>query len=403
MGILIAGFFVLIACVPSMVGSAPALDEATSELGLDRVFISERCGDPAQLSDALHIYHWSDYIDERIITLFEEECSVDVTMDLYASNEEAIAKIQAGNSGYDLLVPSDYAVKILIDERLIQKLKMDIIPNVTNLDPASTGMYYDPENAYSLPYAWSTTGVAYNVGTFPDVPTSFAALLSCGYSENQGFAYPNSQGVDAGFRTEQSINVEKGCEHSGFVSMLDEQRETIGMALQYLGHGLNSTDPAHHAQALELLQAQKDCISGYDSENVIQTLAAEEVVVASTWSFAAALAYLENEDIRYFIPEEGGIIWQDNMVIPSDAPHPYTAHIFINYLLDPEIGAMLNEWTFSFTPNAASAPLLSEDYVTTMETVGLMVDDEIRERLEWVLIGEGAELFADTWESLKAR
>jgi len=306
--------------------------------------------------------------------MFEEECGVDVTMDLYTSNEEAIAKIQAGNSGYDMLIPTDYAAKILIDEGLVQELNMDAIPNAANVNPDNMGMYYDPENAYSLPYAWSTTGIAYNSANFSEAPTSYAALM----------------------------DLDTVCENSGFVSMLDDQRESVGMALQYLGHGLNSTDEAHHAEALELLRAQKECISGYNSENFIQTLAAEEVVMAGSWGFAAALSYLDNENIRYFIPEEGGIIWQDNMVVTADAPHPYTAHVFINYLLDPEIGAMLTEWTFGFTPNSAVEPLLSDDYYNTMETVGLMVDGETRERLEWVMRGEGAEVFADTWTSLKA-
>ncbi|MEM7535358.1 MAG: spermidine/putrescine ABC transporter substrate-binding protein [Chloroflexota bacterium] len=369
---------VLVACAAPAPEAAPAAEEAASSEDSSEMAEaaepSERCGDPEQLDDTLNFYNWADYIDENIITMFEEECGVEVNLDLYTSNEEAIAKIQAGNSGYDLSIPTDYAAKILIDEGLVQALNMDAIPNAANLDPASMGMYYDPENTYSLPYAWSTTGIAYNTTYFDEAPTSYASLF----------------------------DLEQVCANSGFVSMLNDERETVGMALQSLGHSANETDPAAHDEALALLQAQKDCIAGYNSENFIQTLAAEEVVMAGSWGFAAALSYLDNENIRYFIPEEGGIIWQDNMVIPTDAPHPYTAHVFINYLLDPEIGAMLTEWTFGFTPNTAVVPLLSDDYYTTMETVGLLVDDETRERLEWVLRGEGAEIFSETWTTLKA-
>ena len=368
------GLLVLAACAaPVAPASAPEGSTSTEEMAASGE-MSARCGDPEKLDDTLNFYNWADYIDENIITMFEEECGVDVNLDLYTSNEEAIAKIQAGNSGYDLMIPTDYAAKILIDQGLVQELDMDAIPNAANLDPANLGMYYDPENAYSLPYAWSTTGIAYNVNSFPEAPTSYAVLF----------------------------DLDQLCENSGFVSMLDDQRETIGMALQYLGYSANETDPAAQAEALELLQAQKECIAGYNSENFIQTLAAEEVVMAGSWGFAAALAYLDNENIRYFIPEEGGIIWQDNMVVPADAPHPYTAHVFINYLLDPEIGALLTEWTFGFTPNKEVVPFLSEDYYNTMETVGLLVDDETRERLEWVLRGEGAEVFSETWTTLKA-
>ena len=334
-----------------------------------------RCGDPEKLDDTLNFYNWADYIDENIITMFEEECGVDVTMDLYTSNEEAIAKIQAGNSGYDVSIPTDYAVKILIDEGLLQPLDKSLIPNAKNLKPENLAQYYDPDNTYSLPYQWSTTGIAYNASFFPDPPTSYAAIF----------------------------DKEQVCEHSGFVSMLDDPRETPGMALQYLGYSINETDPKAHEEVVALLREQKECISGYNSENFIQTLAAEEVVMAGSWGFAAALAYFENENIRYYLPEEGAMIWQDNMVIPADAPHPYTAHVFINYLLEPDIGTMLTEWTVGFTPNSAVEPLLSDDYKDTLETVGLTVDEEALARLEWMRRGEGAEIFADTWTAIKAQ
>jgi spermidine/putrescine transport system substrate-binding protein len=355
---------------------APAeeVEEAEEEEAAAEVVVSDRCGDPEQLSDTLNFYNWADYIDEGILTMFEEECGVKVVMDLYTSNEEAVAKITAGNSGYDLSIPTDYAVKIMSDAGALQPLDYDLIPNSAKIDPEAMGMYYDPDNTYSLPYQWSTTGIAYNVNYFPEPPTSYDVLF----------------------------DMDILCENKGFVSMLDDPRETPSMALQYLGYSVNETDPAVHEEVLALLREQKECIAGYNSENFIQTLAAEEVVMAGSWGFAAALAYFENENIRYFIPEEGGIIWQDNMVVPVDAPHPYTAHVFINYLLEPDIGALLTEWTLGVTPNLEVVPLLSDDYYDTFETVGLIVDDATRERLEWQERGEGAEIFADTWTSVKA-
>jgi spermidine/putrescine transport system substrate-binding protein len=335
-----------------------------------------RCGDPSQLSDTLNFFNWADYIDEDIITQFEEECGVDVVMDLYTSNEEAIAKIMAGGSGYDVSIPTDYAVKVMSDGGALQPLNLEWIPNHVNLDPNSLGMYYDPDNTYSLPYQWSTTGLAYNAKFFPEAPTSYDVVF----------------------------DTDKLCEHRGFVSMLDDPRETISMALLYLGYDVNNTDPEVHQQVLDLLRAQKDCIAGYDSENFIRTLAAEEVHLAGSWGFAAALAYLDNDNIRYFIPEEGGVIWQDNMVIPADAPHPYTAHVWINYLLEPDIGAKLTDWTFGFTPNLASAPLLSQEYYDVMNSVGALVDEGTRSRLQWQQRDmEGAEIFADTWTAVKAQ
>jgi len=177
--------------------------EAAAEETMAEEAMMGRCGDPEKLDDTLNFYNWADYIDENIIAMFEEECGVDVTMDLYTSNEEAIAKIQAGNSGYDVSIPTDYAAKIMIDEGLLQPLDKSLIPNAKNLKPENLGQYYDPDNTYSLPYQWSTTGIAYNASFFPDPPTSYAVIF----------------------------DKEQVCENSGFVSMLDDPRETVGMAM----------------------------------------------------------------------------------------------------------------------------------------------------------------------------
>jgi len=337
---------------------------------------SDRCGDRSQLSDQLNFYNWADYMDEAILEQFEEECGVKVIQDIYTSNEEAIAKIQAGNSGYDVSIPTDYAAEIMIQEGLLDELNMEWIPNAENLDPESLGWYYDPENKYSLPYQWSTTGLAYNVTAFPDGP-------------------PDSWSVI--FEPDELCSNFKG-----MASMLDDQNEAVAAALGYLGYSWNEMSPEAHEEAKDLLLAQKECLAGYNSENFIQTLAAEEVMLAEAWGFAAAIARLENENVAYTIPKEGGFIWQDNMVVPKDAPHKYTAHVFINYLLEPDIGAQLTEWTFGFTPNKAAEELLSDDYYTLMEEGGILVDDEARERLEYSLHVE-SELRSDVWTAVKSQ
>lgn len=337
--------------------------------------VSDRCGDRSELSDQLNFFNWADYIDEDILTQFEEECGVHVTMDVYTSNEEAIAKIQAGNSGYDLVIPTDYALGIMADQGLLMELNMDDIPNAKNIDPQTMGMYYDPENKYSLPYQWSTTGLAYNATAFPDGPPDSWAVM---------------------FEPEQL------CEHKGFVYMLDDPRESTAMAFIYLGYSPNETDPEAHERVRDLMIAQKDCLAGYNSEDFWQALAAEEVVMVEAWGFAAALARAENENIYYVIPKEGGDIWQDNFAIPADAPHPYTAHVFINYMLEPDIGAQLTEWTYGFTPNLAAAELLSDEYYELMREGGLLPDDETLKRLHWLTRGEGFEIFDDTWTAIKA-
>lgn len=333
------------------------------------------CGDKAQLASELHFFNWSDYFDPAIADQFEALCGVKVTEDYFSSNEDMIAKIQAGNSGYDLIVPSDYAVDILIRRGLLHELNRDNIPNIANLNPEQMGLYYDPSNTYSLPYQYGVTGIAYNTAYYDAPPDSWAALLE----------------------------PDQVCQHKGFALMLDDEREAIGATLKYLGYSYNDTDPAHQAEALAKLQAQKDCLAGYNSDNYIQMLVSEEVVIAHTWTGGAALARSENENVAFVVPKEGGAIWQDNLAIPIDAPNSYTAEIFINYLLTPEVGAQLSNYIYYFTPNKAAEPLLDEEYFQILESGGMLIDETTRQRLEWIERNDQTVIFSDTWTAVKAK
>lgn len=376
----LVGLLVVAALSAGCGGAAPAQEQAAApvEAGQadEETAMSERCGDPGKLAEQLNFFNWADYMDEEILTQFEAECGVKVVQDIFSSNEDMIAKIQAGNSGYDLVIPSDYAVEILIKANLLAELDRSNIPNLANINPDNLGMYYDPENKYSLPYQWGTTGIAYNTTAFPDGPPDSWAVL---------------------------FEPELLCQHSGFASMLDDERETIGAALKYLGYSYNDTDPAHHEEAKTLLQAQKECLAGYNSDNFNQTLAGEEVLVAHAWSGGTALARSENENVAFVIPKEGGAIWQDNMAIPIDAPNKYTAEVFINYLLDSEIGAQLTNYTYYFTPNKAAEPLLDESYFQLLQDGNMLVDEETLKRLEWIKRDDKSIIFSDTWTAVKAQ
>ena len=289
-----------------------------------------------------------------------------VTMDTHLANEAAIAKVAAGNSGYSLVILTDYGVKILISQGLLAELDVSEIPNAANLDPAQMDTHYDPGDVYSLPYQYSTTGFAYDATAFDTPPTSWSVIFDenplCGQS-----------------------------------SLLADEREAVGAALAYLGYGFNATDPAAHDEALDLILEARDCVAGFDSANYIGNLASGELLAAQSWGFAAGIAYLDNPNIRYIIPDEGGIIWQDAMVVPADAPDPYTAHVLINYMLEPDIGALITEFTIGYTPNVAVRPLLSDGYYEVINGAGLELTDEIRKRLTWAEREEAHAIFAETW------
>lgn len=335
--------------------------------------------DRERLSSELYFYNWSDYIDPAILEQFEAEYGVTVIYDTYDSNEDMIAKVRAGNSGYDIVVPSDYAVQIVAVEDLALPIDKALLPNLTHADPGYLGIYFDPENTYSVPYMVGLTGIAYNAASFPDGVDSWAALFDAAQ-------LPAIQGK---------------------FSMLEDERETPGAALKFLGQSLNSTDPAMLQQAQDLLIAQKPFLSAYNSADVNRKLASGEYVIAHAWSGTAMQArnglgeeFSGNPDINFVIPKEGGTIWMDNLVILKDSPNAYTAHVFINFLMQPEIAAQNAEYIGYITPVKDAVPLLSQE-VRDLYAAGFAPDEAMLERLEWIERSEETVAFTDLWTAVK--
>ncbi len=361
-------------------GDAPAAQETTATTTADETTATAAggtwdCGDTSKLGDSLHIFSWADYIpeedDNNILADFEEACGVKVTLDTYPSNEDMAAKIRAGNSGYDIIVPSDYMIDILKTENRLLKLDQSVLTNLKNLDPNQRGLYYDPNNEYSVPYQYGMTGIAYDTTKVSPAPDSWASL----FDTTQLSAYENR------------------------ASMLDDEREGVGAALRYLGFSYNSTNPDELAKAQAVLEAEKPLLAGYDSENVQNTLSSGEVVIAQAWNGQASLAKAENPNIAWILPKEGGAIWQDNLAIPSDAPQPYTAHVFINNMLDASIGARITDYTGFLTPNAASLALLSDE----TRALQFTPSDDMRKRLEWIERKGDSALYGDVWTAVKGQ
>ncbi len=337
--------------------------------------------DPTQLSDELFLYIWSDYINPEILEQFETEYGVRVNVDLYDSNESMIPKIRAGNSGYDIVVPSDYAVQSMIMDGLLAPLDKTLLPNIKHMNPDLMDLYFDPGNVYSVPYFWGTTGIAYNQKFFDEPPTSWSAIFDPAELEK----------IDGRF------------------TMLEDPREVPGAALIYQGKSVNSTDAEALATAEKLLIAQKPFVASYDSSNVNLKLATEEIILAHSWSGMAGQAMYGiedkpgNPDVRFLIPEEGGVIWMDNLAIVADSPNKYTAHVLINYLMRPDVAARNTDWVLYLTPNAAAHDLLAEETLALYEA-GLEPDKETMQRLQWIERGEQSDaLFSDLWTRVTAQ
>jgi len=290
-------------------------------------------GAPGDLPDeekVLNLFIWTEYMPQDILSDFEAEYGVRVVMDTYSSNEELLAKLQAGGAGqYDVIVPSDYTIEVMIRQDLLQPLDHDRLPNLRYLAEEQRGLNYDPGNEYSVPYMWGTVGIAYNKAYVDPAPTSWADVWRP--------------------------------EYAGRIVLVDDSRVVPGMALQLLGYSMNDTDPAHLEEARQKLIELAPRIKAYDSDSPKSLLISEEVWLGVVWSAEAVLSAQEHPEIAYVLPAEGGNLWTDNLAIPRNAPHPGWAHVFIDYLYRPEVAARLAQAFPYGTPNAEAYNLLPEE------------------------------------------
>lgn len=305
----------------------------------------------------LDLYNWSEYIDPELIAAFESEHGVDVVESFYESNEAMLAQIQSGVT-YDVVVPSDYMVGIMITEGILTPLDKDAIPNLENLAERFQSPPYDPELEYSVAYQYGTTGLGVNTAAVgADFPRSWALLFDPAVTS----AFP------------------------GGVSVLNDPREAMGAALKYLGYSLNSTSTDELQEAVEVIAAAREHIATFDSDQYDESLVNGEVAVSHGYSgnMIVAIGEAENaDDFEYVLPEEGTTLWIDNLVVPAGAESPCTAHAFIDFLLDPENGAALTNWNYYGSPNAAAieAGLVDQEvvdfYADTDEAANLEVIED---------------------------
>jgi spermidine/putrescine transport system permease protein len=268
----------------------------------------------------LNIYIWSNYISPRLVRGFERKFHCRVNYDLYDSNEALLTKLQAGNVSYDVVVPSDYMVEILIRQGLLAKLDKSRLPNAwANVDPRFLDLPFDPHNDYSVPHAWGTTGLAYRADLVKENVQSWEAVFDPRFA--------------------------------GHILLLDDTREVFGMALKKLGYSLNSKNPEEIRKARDLLLRQKPLVKGYNSSNFEQDLAAGDAWIAQAYNGNMTFVMRDEPRIRYLIPKEGCTISVDCACIPRSAPHKDLAMEFINYFHRPEVAAMFVDDSGFNTPN----------------------------------------------------
>ncbi len=285
------------------------------------------------------IYNWSDYIDPGILKTFTEKTGIKVIYDVYDSNDILETKLLAGNTGYDLVVPSSYFLARQIQAGIFKELDWSKIPNRKNLDPKlmKRVAQFDPGNKHAFIYMWGTTGFAFNVDKIkermPDAPVNSWRMLF-------------DPAVVSKF---------KDCG----VYMLDAADEAIPAALNFLGLDPNSTKPEDLDKAKELLLKIRPNIAKFNSSEGINALANGDICLAQIYSGDAGIAKSRAEEAKngvkivYTIPKEGTQLWFDMMAMPKDAPDPEAGYAFMNYLLQPEVIAKCSD--FVTYPNAVPA------------------------------------------------
>jgi putrescine transport system substrate-binding protein len=312
--------------------------------------VTSASGAPMDAEKVVNVYNWSDYIDPSVVADFQKEYGIKVNYDVFDSNEVLETKLLTGHTNYDVAAPSGPFLARQIQAGVFQKLNKALLPNLKYLDPevAKQEAEYDPGNAYAVTYMWITSGPGYNVEKIkqrmPDAPVDSWRML---YDPAVV-----SKFADCG------------------VSLLDAPTEVISTVLIYLGKDPNSTTPEDMQAAEKVLMAIRPYIRYVHSSRYIDDLANGETCLALGWSGDVKQAHDRAKDagkgidIGYNIPKEGAVSNYDTMAIPADAPHPDNAHLFINFLLRPEIAARssnLIKYANGDTPTAAINEALRND------------------------------------------
>lgn len=331
-------------------------------------------------SNELYVYNWGEYIDEEVIELFEEETGIQVTYDLFETNEEMYPVIEAGAVQYDVVCPSDYMIQKMAENGLLAELNYDNIPNISQINPVylEKSRGFDPENKYSVPYCWGTVGILYNTSmvALEDVPDEWSDLW------------------DEKFK--------------GEILMQDSVRDAFMVALKSLGYSMNTTDETQLQKAKNLLIQQKPLVQAYVIDQVRDKMLGGEAAIGVIYS--GEMLYLQEEaerlnldfDLEYVIPKEGTNIWIDSWVIPSNAKNKKNAEKWINFLCRPDIAKRNFEYITYATPNQGAFELLEEE---TRNNKAVFPDLDALDNCEvfQYLGDEDDARYNELWKEVKSR
>jgi spermidine/putrescine transport system substrate-binding protein len=320
----------------------------------------------------LNLFIWSEYIDPAVIQSFEKAYDCKVTVDLYEDNESMVARLEGGGTSlYDVVVPSDHIIRSMISQKLLAPLRHENIPNIKNLDPRFAGREYDPGNKYTIPYQWGTVGLYVRKKPGETIDETWGLI----------------------FDARKQI---------GAFLMIDDARSAIGIALKYKGYSFNSTDKKQLMEARDLLIAAKKRSLGFEGGvGAKNKVLAKVCRVGTVFNGDAVRGMREDPDTYYFVPREGSEIWLDNLAVPARAPHREMAEKFINYILDPKIGAQVSNFNQYATPNKAALEFIKPE---DLKNPVIYPPPDVMNKLEFVKgLGRRTAWYDELWTSIKSK
>ena len=323
-------------------------------------------------SEKVVVYNWGEYLDPKVLTMFEEETGIDVVYEEFETNEILYPKVSSGAIAYDAVCPSDYMIQRMMENGLLAEIDFDNIPNIKYIgeEYMEQSRQFDPENKYSVPYCWGTVGILYNK-TMVDGPVdSWEILWDEKYRDN--------------------------------ILMQDSVRDAFGVALKYLGYSLNSTDLDELTEARDLLIRQKPLVQAYVIDQVRDKMIGNEAAIGVIYSGEAIYTQKENPDLEYVVPKEGSNIWIDSWVIPKNAENKENAEKFINFLCRPDIALMNFEYITYSTPNTAAREMIEDEAVRNSE-IAFPDLSALPELETFQYLGKKAdEIYGELWNQVKS-
>ena len=318
-------------------------------------------GSKSESNKVINVFNCGDYIDEELITKFEEETGYKVEYSTYDTNEIMYSKIKSGSNKYDLVFPSDYMIEKMINEGMAEKINFDNVPNYKYIDEKFKNLSYDPNNEYSVPYMWGTIGIIYNPEVVKEEVKSWDILWDKKYDKE--------------------------------IIMFNSVRDTMAIALSKLGYSMNSTNPEEIKQAADILIEQKPIVKAWFVDQVKDAMINDEAALATVWSGDANYIISENPKLEYVVPEEGSNKWFDAMVIPKDAPNKEGAEAFINFLTDPENSLQNVDYIQYYTPNWKTYEMLDDEVKESYPTDETLDKCEVFKDLD----RDSLKIYDDEW------